>query len=137
MDSLLGRAAPRPGETDSPNLQVIKEVYRAVVEEGVEAGVESLVAHAHADFQFRPYTSGDRVLRGPDEILAFFRDRLAEGTSMTIRPHSFQELGDEVVVDGAIRLARPGGGFAETQLSWTYRFRDGRLTEAHWGPRQP
>jgi hypothetical protein len=31
---------------------------------------------------------------------------------------------------------RPTGGFAESQISWTYRFRDGRLQEARGGPRR-
>ena len=60
----------------------------------------------------------------------------AAGTQMRLNPTSFREAGDEVVVDGSIRVARPAGGFSESQISWTYRFREGRLAAAGWSPRQ-
>jgi hypothetical protein len=41
-----------------------------------------------------------------------------------------------VIVNGTMRVARPGGGFSESQISWTYRFDDGRLAEASWSPRR-
>jgi len=41
-----------------------------------------------------------------------------------------------VIVNGTMRVARPGGGFSESQISWTYRFHDGRLAEASWSPRR-
>jgi len=44
--------------------------------------------------------------------------------------------GDEVLVYGSIRVVRPTGGFSESQISWTYRFRDGRLAAVGWSPRQ-
>jgi hypothetical protein len=40
-------------------------------------------------------------------------------------------------VHGSLRVVRPTAGFAESQVTWTYRFRDGLLQEAGWGPRHP
>jgi ketosteroid isomerase-like protein len=136
MDSLVARPAAKDVRADSPNLEAIKEAFRASVDEGFEAGLEALLRVAHADCEFRPYIASDRVLRGHDEIRRYYGEAIAAGTQMRLNPTGFREAGDEVVVDGSIRVARPTGGFSESQISWTYRFRDGRLAEARWGPRR-
>ena len=91
---------------------------------------------AHEDCEFRPYIASDRVLRGHDEIRRYYGEAIAAGTHMRLNPTAFHDEGDEVVVDGSIRVARPTGGFSESQIRWVYRFRDGRLAEAGWSPRQ-
>ncbi|MGH2742694.1 MAG: nuclear transport factor 2 family protein, partial [Thermoleophilaceae bacterium] len=125
----------RRNGADSPNVHALKEAFEVLREDGLEAGIERLLSKAHADFVFRPYLAGEAVLHGVHEVRAFFREQHAAGTSLTLRATSFEERGDEVVVKGSIRLVRPGGGFSESQLSWTYRFRDGLLQEAFWAPR--
>jgi hypothetical protein len=77
------------------------------------------------------------VLRGPDEVRAFYRGQVESGTVITARPSSIEECGDDIVVNGSLRVLRPAGGFAESQISWTYRFRDGRVQEVRGGPRRP
>jgi ketosteroid isomerase-like protein len=136
MDSLVARPAPQNDHADSANLEAIKEAFRASVDDGFEAGLEALLRVAHPDCEFRPYIASDRVLRGHDEIRRYYGEAIAAGTQMRLHPTGFRASGDEVVVDGSIRVARPAGGFAETQICWTYRFRDGRLAEAGWGPRR-
>jgi ketosteroid isomerase-like protein len=137
MDSLVARPglAPNNGDADSPNMLMIKEAFRASVDDGFEAGLEALLNSAHDDCEFRPYIADNRVLRGHDEVRRYYGDAIAAGTEMRLHPTSFHDQGDEVVVQGSIRVARPSGGFAETQISWTYRFRDGRLAQAGWSPR--
>ena len=66
---------------------------------------------------------------------AHFRRAQASGGSSVVRAKRFEENGDEIVVTGSIRVLRPGGGFAESQVRWVYTFRDGLVQEAHWGPR--
>jgi hypothetical protein len=121
---------------DSHNVRVVKQVYDTLQDEGVEAGIELMLSEAHDDFEFRPYVAAGQVLRGAEEVRAFFHEQLAAGTTLTLRPASFEEHDDEVVVKGSVRVARPGEGFSESQITWTYRFREGRLQEAHWSPRQ-
>ena len=101
----------------------------------MEAGVERLLSRAHEHTEFRPYSAAGRVLRGPEQVRTFFSEQLAAGTAMMLRPASFEECGDEVVVNGSLRVVRPAGGFSESQIRWIYRFRDGRLEEASWSPR--
>jgi ketosteroid isomerase-like protein len=137
MDSMAGPVEPRSDPADSRNIRFVKEVYDTVDEDGVEAGIERMLSEAHADFEFRPYLGAGRVLRGAEEVRAFFREQLAAGTAVTLRPASFEEAGDDVLVKGSVRVVRPAGGFAESQITWTYSFREGRLQEAHWGPREP
>jgi ketosteroid isomerase-like protein len=137
MDSVAGRPGiPRRDDADSPNLMVVKDAFEALEAGGVEAGLERLLSRAHADLEFRPYLAPERVLRGVEEVRAFFREQLAAGTALTLRPSSIEENGEEVVVLGSLRVLRPTGGFSESQLRWTYRFKDGLLREARWGPRQ-
>lgn len=136
MDSLAAPAAPKNGRADSPNLELIKDAFRTSVDDGFEAGLEALLRVAHADCEFRPYIASDRVLRGHDEIRRYYGEAIAAGTQMRLNPTAFHDEGDEVVVDGSIRVARPTGGFSESQIRWVYRFREGRLAEAGWSPRQ-
>jgi ketosteroid isomerase-like protein len=135
MDSLAARPAPENARAESANLLAIKEAFRTAADDGFEAGVEALLRHAREDIAFRPYIS-DRMLQGPDAVRAYYREAIAAGTQMRPKATSFHETGDEVVVDGSMRVARPSGGFSESQISWTYKFRDGRLAEANWGPRR-
>lgn len=134
MDSVAGR--PAATGNDSRNVLVVKEAFEVFETEGLEAALERLLSRAHADLEFHPYLAEGRVLHGADEIRAFFREQLAAGTGLTVRPSSFAEEGEEVIVNGSLRVARATGGLAESQLSWTYRFRDGLLQEARWGPRR-
>jgi ketosteroid isomerase-like protein len=136
MDSLAGRRPAAAGR-GSRNVRVVKEAFDALEEEGFEAALERLLSSAHADVEFHPYVADGRVLRGVDEVREFFRETLAAGTGLTVRPSSFEEDGEDVIVNGSLRVARPTGGLSESQLSWTYRFRDGLLREARWGPRRP
>ena len=136
MHSMAGPVEPGSRPADSPNVRVLKDIFTAHDEGGFEAALEGLLGHAHANFEFTPYVGGGRVLKGADEIRAFYRDQLAAGTELSLRPTSFEAHGNEVVVKGSLRIGRPTGGFAETQMSWTFRFRDGLVEEAHWGPRQ-
>jgi ketosteroid isomerase-like protein len=135
MDSHAS-TAPVDGHVDSTNLERIKAAFRVTMDDGFVAGLEELLAIAHEDCEFRPYTA-DRVLHGHDEIRAFYRAAAESGTDMKLRPARFREDGDRVVVDGTMRVLRASGGLSESQISWTYRFRDGRLAEAGWGPRSP
>jgi hypothetical protein len=121
---------------DSHNLRVVKQVYDTLQEQGVEAGIERMLSEAHEDFEFRPYVAAGRVLRGAGEVRAFFREQLEAGTTVRLRPASFEDHDGEVVVQGSLRVTRSEGGFSESQITWTYRFREGRLVEAHWSPRQ-
>lgn len=134
MDSLAIRPAQK-GHAESANMQAIKQAFRVSVEDGFEAGLETLLSHAHEDCEFRPYTASGQVLQGHEEVRRYYGEAIAAGTQIRVNPTSFHERGDEVVVHGSIRVARPSGGFAETQISWNYRFRDGRLASAGWSPR--
>jgi len=136
MDSLAGHVAPLADPADSPKLKVVKESFRAFVEEGIEASMEALLRHSHEGTEFRPYSASGRVLRGAGELREFFNAQAADGTEVSLRLGDIWERGDEVVASGSLRLRRPTGGFAESQVCWIYRFReDGLLDEAHWGPR--
>jgi ketosteroid isomerase-like protein len=135
MDSLVARTTPENGHAESSNMRAIKEAFRASTEGGFAAGLDALLRDAHADCEFRPYIASDRVLVGHHEIRKYYEEAMAAGTEMRLNPTSFHEAGDEIVVHGSIRVARPTGGFSESQISWTYRFRDGRLVAASWRPR--
>ena len=122
--------------TESAQMLTIKEAFRTSVDDGFEAGLEALLRSAHADCEFRPYLGNDQILHGHDEVRRYYADAIASGTHMRLNPTSFHEDGDDIVVYGSIRIARPSGGFSEAQICWTYRFREGRLAAAGWRPRQ-
>jgi hypothetical protein len=137
MDLMAGPVEPHRDPADSPNMRIVKEAFDVLEEAGLEASMEHLLRHAHSDCAFRPYDVAGRVLRSPGEVRAFSREQATTGLTLLPRTLSFQERGDEVVVHGSLRVVRPTAGFAESQVTWTYRFRDGLLQEAGWGPRHP
>jgi ketosteroid isomerase-like protein len=137
MDSMAGPVEPGLDIADSPNLRVVKGAFEALGEGGIEAAIEHLLTHAHDDVAFCPYVGDGQILRGPDEVRAFYREQLETGTAFVARPSAFEECDEDVVVvKGSLRVVRVTGGFAESQLSWTYRFRDGLLQEVRGGPRR-
>jgi ketosteroid isomerase-like protein len=133
---MAGPVEPGLDRADSPNVRMVKEVFEVLDESGLEAAIEHLLNHAHDDVEFSPYVGAGQVLRGRDEVRAFYRGQIESGTVLTARLSSIDECGDDVVVNGSLRVLRSTGGFAESQIRWTYRFRDGRLLEARGGPRR-
>jgi SnoaL-like domain len=117
-------------------MTVVKEAWDTVAECGVQAGFDRLLLDSHQDVEMQPYSAGDgRVLRGPEEIRAFFRDAEERGVSIRLKPRAFAEEDNRVLVAGSIRVIRPDGSFAETMVRWTYAFRDDRLERLFWEPR--
>ncbi len=123
------------GLLGSLNVETVKEVYRAMQEDGLRLGGEYLAEHVCEDVSVRLYTTKDRVLRGRDEVRSFFADAERAGTSVVLRPREFLDQGDHVTVVGSARVQRSEGGFAETQVRWTWQFRDGLISAANWEPR--
>lgn len=127
-----------------PDLAAIERVYDVIAAEGAVAGIEHLLSFSHDDVEMRPYAaqaiaspSGERVevLRGREEIASFFRDRSESGFGFRLNARRFELLDDTVAVRGSIRVERPDGSFAETNVSWCFRFRDGLVESIEWQPR--
>jgi ketosteroid isomerase-like protein len=117
-------------------MTIVKEVWDTVAERGLVAAFDRLMLDSHEDVEMQPYSAGDdRVLRGAEEIRAFFRNAEASGVSIRLKPRQFDEEGDRVLVAGSIRVVRPDGSFAETMVRWTYAFRDDQLERLFWEPR--
>jgi ketosteroid isomerase-like protein len=136
MDSLAAPTQPWDGHPDSPNLRMIRAAFEVSVQQGFMPGLEALLDNAREDCEFRPYLAPDHPLRGHDAIRAFYREAMTTGTDMKLRATSFHEDGETVVVNGSMRVDRPSAGFSESQISWIYKFREGRLAEASWSPRR-
>jgi ketosteroid isomerase-like protein len=134
----VNRSAP-PG----PNLAAIQKVWEIFEASGPMAATEELVRISHENVELHSYIArgvaspgeGEEVIRGREEILAFFGRTTEEGVSIKARARSFEVEGDSVMVRGSARVVRPDGSFAETKLRWTYRFRDGLIEEISWQPR--
>jgi ketosteroid isomerase-like protein len=135
----LNRAVP-PG----PNLAAIQKVWELLDASGPLAAIEELMRISHENVELhsylargaaRPGEAGEEVIRGREEVLAFFRRTTDEGISIRARARSFDVEGDTVVVRGSVRVVRADGSFAETKLSYSYHFRDGLIDEITWQPR--
>jgi ketosteroid isomerase-like protein len=127
-----------------PDLRAVQRAYEMIDRADVVAGVEELLKVCHDDVEMRAYAAkavaaagvgGHELLRGKDEIRAFFRDAADTGFAVSIRTRGFAVEGDSVVVRGSIRVARPDGSFAETNARWNYRFRDGLVESIGWEQR--
>ena len=142
MDSHDELAVNRPAPP-SPNLAAIQKVWEIFEASGPMAATEEVMRLSHENVELHSYIArgvarpgeGDEVIRGREEILAFFGKTMDEGVSIKARARSFEVEGDSVIVRGSARVVRPDGSFAETKLRWTYRFRDGLIEEISWQPR--
>lgn len=134
-----------PGETRAkPDLAAVERIYELIARDGVLAGIEHLITFCHDDVELRAYvaqaggTSAEpapELLRSRDEVMAFFRERVESGFGFRIRTRGFDVDDDTVFVGGSIRVERPDGSFAETNLRWKFHFRDGLVDEISWEPR--
>src|SRR5918996_919851 len=102
MDSMAGPVEPGFDHADSPNVRVVKDTFDVLSEGGLEAAIEHLLSHSHDDVEFAPYVGAGVVLRGPDEVRAFYRGQIEAGTVLTARPSSIEESGDEDFVNGSL-----------------------------------
>jgi len=132
------------GTTSTPDLAAIQRVYDRIAADGAFAGIEELLTFCHEDVEMRPYAGAgpssagggaQELLRGPEEIREFFRTSIESGFKPQPRAKAYEVIGNSVVARGSIRLTRPDGSFAETKISWNYRFREGLVEEISWEPR--
>jgi hypothetical protein len=139
-DELAVNRTASPG----PNLASIQNVWRLYESSEMLPATEELMRISHDDVEVRSYTAhaaaspGQRdvdVMRGSEEILAFYRKADEDGISIKARARSFELEGDSVVVRGTVRVVRPDGSFAESKLRFSYRFRDGLVDEISWQSR--
>jgi ketosteroid isomerase-like protein len=116
------------------NLETVKAIWRAYERQGQDAGMEAMIAASHEDVRFRPYGAGGEVLRGADELRAFFARPAEEGAKVETGAYDFRVNGDVVVVPGWVRVIRAGGALADAQVQWTYTFRGEKITSAVYEP---
>ena len=135
----LNRKAP-PG----PNVTAIERVWEVFEAKGLVAATEELVRISHEDVEIHSYMAHGAarpgedkagVLRGAEQVTAYYRKADEEGVSVKARAKSFEVDGDSVVVRGSVRVVRPDRSFAETKLLFIYHFRDGLIDEITWQPR--
>ena len=122
------------GGLGARNLETVKAIWRAYERQGQKDGMEALIAASADDVEFRPYGGGGDTLKGPDELREHFSRTAANGARVDAGVYDFVPNGDVVVVHGWVRITRPGGGLADTQVQWTYTFRDGKVASAVYEP---
>ena len=93
------------------------------------AGLEAFLAYCDDDVEWSPHGTNGRVLHGSAELRAFFAEQEAQGERREPTIYAIEEIGDAVLLTGALRIVRRGQ-LIESQLAWVYRFRDGRLRSA-------
>jgi ketosteroid isomerase-like protein len=119
---------------ESPNTQAVKSVWADLDKGGLAVAVDSLLQLCHEDVELRPYFAAGRTLRGHDEVRRYFRERVAEGSTVHASPWSFEELGNDLVVAGSIRVQRADGSIADAQVSWRFAFDNGLIRQAEFAP---
>jgi ketosteroid isomerase-like protein len=118
-------------------MDAVKEIWAVLEREGPAASTEAFLACCHDDAEVRAYVAEERTLRGATEIREFAASHAAAGDSVHITPWSFEELGQDVVVTGSLRLQRADGSIADAQLRWCYTFRGDRIAQAEFAPLGP
>jgi ketosteroid isomerase-like protein len=87
-------------------------------------GIAGMRPYVDDDVEFVP--TDDGTIRGYEALADYWRDN---GAKQSVVPHAWEQHGECVLVHGSLRMFRDGG-FVDTQPSWVYFFRDGRLRRA-------
>ena len=90
---------------------------------GLAGASEELLAHCADDVVFEPHAAHGRLIHGQEELRRFWEGFTDDGVQMRAGAYSVTEEGDSVVVSGWVRTMK-GGGLADTQSRWVYRFND-------------
>jgi ketosteroid isomerase-like protein len=90
------------------------------------ADLEAFLEFCDDDIEWTPHGAGGRVLHGSAELRAFFAEQAAQGERRELTIYGMEELGDTVLLTGALRIVRRGQ-LTESQLAWVCHFHDGRL----------
>lgn len=103
-------------------IRQVRRIWEAVDDGGLEAALQL----TEPDVEWVPHTAGGRVLTS-QELLDFFGDFKGERQVSGSRLYSISlEAPDTVLASGSFRL-RGGGGIAEFQIHFVYRFEGDRL----------
>ena len=130
------------GAAAGVDVDAVKRVFEIIARADATAGIEELLSFSHDDVEMRAYAAREvsglgagELLHGKDEVRDFFAKTRDEGFGITLRTRGFDVDGDTVVVRGSIRVARPDASFAEANVRWLFRFRDGLVDSIGWEPR--
>lgn len=105
----------------------IKELWAAYARGGI-AEVAPLLGPRT---ELRPLTGEGKVYWGPGGLHEYVQDVAAREETVEAEPvGEFIELDDCVVVAGRIRVRREAGSFADSQVTWVYRFEGDQLVQA-------
>jgi ketosteroid isomerase-like protein len=88
-------------------------------------GIAALRPYVDDDVEWTP-SNGAGTIRGFGELVAYWDTHASQ---QSVVPHAWEVYGECVLVHGSLRMFRDGG-FVDTQPSWVYFFRDGRLQRA-------
>ena len=108
---------------DSPRVALIRRLFELMEEDDFARATEELLANSAEDVEFEPHASHGRVIRGHEELRAFWDQFAKEGRQLRAGAYSISEEGDRVVVSGWVRTIDEGR-LADTQSRWVYRFDD-------------
>jgi ketosteroid isomerase-like protein len=109
----------------SDHVDYVRRLWRAYERQGLDA----MLALTPPDVVWEPLRGSGRLLRTHDELRAYFNEHERAGRSQEARVYTFEPVGDHVLVAGSLRDVEPHG-FRESQPTWVYFFRDGRLVRA-------
>ena len=105
----------------------IKELFAAYA----AGGVRAMAPFVDPEMELRPLTGEGKVYRGPAGLDEYLADLAAREEEVEAEPvGDFVEVGDCVVAPGRVRVRREAGSFADSQVTWVYRFEGGKLVQA-------
>ncbi len=92
-------------------------------------GVGQMLPLVDEHTEWLPVSGQGRILRGRQEIAAFFEALDAAGQRIESRPYAFEDHGPCVLVSASLRQAQPVG-FAESTVHYVFSFEGDRLRRA-------
>ena len=122
------RRVPTPRVAgDASELNLVKRLFEAP-ENRRRAVMDEVFA---ADLEWTAFSDGMTPRQGSVAVHQHLDRIAAGGTTLDVTAHSFQQIGDRVVVFGTLRARGAAGELSDSQLYWVFRVRNGLIVRAN------
>jgi ketosteroid isomerase-like protein len=116
--------------TDPP--AIVREVWNAFNARQLERMFELFAD----DVEWCPYTGRRHVYSGSAEVREYFQEAFGNTESATATEYAVREVGDVVVVSGALHVVESSGAITQSQVHYLFWVEDGKVRRAQSYPRR-
>jgi ketosteroid isomerase-like protein len=116
--------------TDPP--AIVRELWHAFNARQIDRMFELMAP----DVEWRPYTGKRDAYNGREGAREYFEESFGNAESATATEYAVREVGEVVVVSGALHVVEANGAITQRQIHYLFWVGDGKITRAESYPRR-